>query len=310
MNKNIFKWIIVVIAILAIIIGIMYLIDFNRMKNGEEVIFSTWGTKYAPVLAIKQNNNAVSEKYQKYSKTINNVHLELNIPNEWKYKEVQKNEDESSYEYALKLYKNSEEQYAMLYIYNNQFGVCGTGRTSKNITLNNGNEATVGYYDGNKNWSDISFYSMNKNMAVINYGLIDNDAEEVIEFIKTINIVYLSTENSNKKPENVTIEVLENTITNKAAEILITDNNKNQYGWGVEFRVQQKIDGKWKELDYISDDLSWIEIAYELDKNNQVKMKVDFEKYYGILKRGIYRIVKPVYDNGYIDLYSNEFEIK
>ena len=35
-----------------------------------------------------------------------------------------------------------------------------------------------------------------------------------------------------------------------------------------------------------------------------------FEKYYGILKRGIYRIVKPVYDNGYIDLYSNEFEIK
>ena len=201
MNKNIFKWIIVVIAILAIIIGIMYLIDFNRMKNGEEVIFSTWGTKYAPVLAIKQNNNAVSEKYQKYSKTINNVHLELNIPNEWKYKKVQKNEDESSYEYALKLYKNIEEQYAMLYIYNNQFGVCGTGRTSKNITLNNGNEATVGYYDGNKNWSDISFYSMNKNMAVINYGLIDNDAEEVIEFIKTINIVYLSTENSNKKPE-------------------------------------------------------------------------------------------------------------
>ena len=93
-------------------------------------------------------------------------------------------------------------------------------------------------------------------------------------------------------------------------EELITDNNKNQYRWGVEFRVQQKIDGKWKELDYISDDLSWIEIAYELDKNNQVKMKVDFEKYYGILKRGIYRIVKPVYDNGYIDLYSNEFEIK
>lgn len=145
-------------------------------------------------------------------------------------------------------------------------------------------------------------------MAVINYGLIDNDAEEVIEFIKTINIVYLSRKIM-AKAENVTIEVLENTITDKAAEILITDNNKKQYGWGVEFRVQQKIDGKWKELDYISDDLSWIEIAYELDKNNQVKMKVDFEKYYGIL-RGIYRIVKPVYDNGYIDLYSNEFEIK
>ena len=197
MNKNIFNLIIVVVVILAIIIGIMYLIDLNRMKNGEKVIFSTWGAKYAPpVLATKQNgnDNANSEKYQKYSKIINNVNLELNIPNEWKHKEIQKNEDNVSYEYALKLYKNSEEQYAMLYIYNNQFGVCGTGRTSKNITLNNGHEAIVGYYDGNKNWSDISFYSMNKNMAVINYGLIDNEAEEVIEFIKTININLYSNE--------------------------------------------------------------------------------------------------------------------
>lgn len=120
----------------------------------------------------------------------------------------------------------------------------------------------------------------------------------------------LPTENSKRNPENVTIEVLKDTITNKTAEILITDNNEEQYGWGVEFRVQQKVDGEWKELDYISDDLSWIEIAYELNENNQVKMKVNFEKYYGILESGTYRIVKPVYDNRYIDLYSNEFEIK
>ena len=76
----------------------------------------------------------------------------------------------------------------MLYFYNDLFGVCGTGRTSKNITLNNGKEATIGYYDENKNWADISFYDTNKYVAVINYGLINEDAEEVIQFIKTINI--------------------------------------------------------------------------------------------------------------------------
>lgn len=181
MRRNILKIIIGVIVILAIILGSMYLIDLNRMKNGEEVVFSTWGAKYAPILKEQQNEN-----YQKYSKTINNVNLELNIPNEWKYKE--ETIDNDTYEYALKLYKNSEEQYAMIYYYKNQFGVCGTGRTSKTITLNNGNEATIGYYDGNKNWSDISFFSINKNIAVMNYGLIDNDAKEVIEFIKNINI--------------------------------------------------------------------------------------------------------------------------
>lgn len=68
----------------------------------------------------------------------------------------------------------------MLYFYNEQFSVCGTGRSSENITLNNGKKATVGYYDGNKNWSDISFYNMNKNIAVMNYNLINADADGVI----------------------------------------------------------------------------------------------------------------------------------
>ena len=104
-------------------------------------------------------------------------------------KKYGKNEENDFYKYALKLYKNNEEQYAMLYFYNNKFGVCGTGRTEKDIILNNGNKATVGYYDGSKNWSDISFYETHQYIAVLNYGLVDNDAEEVIEFIKTINII-------------------------------------------------------------------------------------------------------------------------
>ena len=114
----------------------------------------------------------------------------------------------------------------------------------------------------------------------------------------------------NRNPENVTIEILADTISNTSAEILITDNNVNQYGWGVEFRVQEKVDNEWKDLDYISDDLAWIDIAYELNANNQLTQKLDREKYYGKLNNGIYRIVKPVYDNGYVDIYSNEFEIK
>lgn len=111
-------------------------------------------------------------------------------------------------------------------------------------------------------------------------------------------------------PENVTIEVIENTISNKFLEILITDNNKDHYGWGVEFKVQEKVDDKWIDLEYINEDIAWIAIAYEPNENNEIKQKLNIESYYGVLKPGIYRIVKPVYDNGYIDLYSNEFEIK
>ena len=114
----------------------------------------------------------------------------------------------------------------------------------------------------------------------------------------------------NRNKENVTIEVLPNTITKKKAEILITDKNEDHYGWGVEFRVQKKVNEEWKDLDYISDNLSWIDIAYELNEDNQLIQILDIAKYYGELENGTYRIVKPVYDNGYIDIYSNEFEIK
>ena len=45
-------------------------------------------------------------------------------------------------------------------------------------------------------------------------------------------------------------------------------------------------------------------------ENNQLKQKINWEKLYGKLEKGTYRIVKPVYVNEYVDLYSDEFEIK
>lgn len=138
-----------------------------------------------------------------------------------------------------------------------------------------------------------------------------NDFEEEMKAYEKIfeeNLV--SSGELNRNPDNVTIEVDESTVSAASVSITITDNNENHYGWGVEFRVQQKIDDKWEDLQYISDDLSWIDIAYELNEDNQLTQKLDIEKYYGKLSNGIYRIVKPVYNNGYIDIYSNEFEIK
>ncbi len=189
MSKNILKIIIIIIAILIIIAGIVYLIDKDRMQRGEEVLFSTWGEKYAPIVETNQNEiNTNYENTEKYSKTIENLKIELTIPNDWNYEEMQKNEENDFYKYALKLYKNNSEQYAVLYLYNNPFGVCGTARTVEDITLNNGKEATIGYYDGSKIWSDISFYNTNKNIAVINYNLTESESQEVIEIIKTISI--------------------------------------------------------------------------------------------------------------------------
>ena len=173
---------IIILAIIAVtVVGTMYLIDSNRMKNGEEVVF---GKKYSVIVKTNQDENVVKE--EKYSKTIGDTTIELDIPSDWNYKEMQVAETDN-YNYALKLYKNDEEKYAMIYFYKEKFGVCGTERTSKNITLNNGNEAIVGYYAGDEVWEDI-IIGTNKNIVVINQNLQKNEADEAIEIIKTLNI--------------------------------------------------------------------------------------------------------------------------
>lgn len=53
--KRFLKIIISLIVILLILVGIAYLIDQNKMENGEPVIFSTWGAKYAPIVQTTKN---------------------------------------------------------------------------------------------------------------------------------------------------------------------------------------------------------------------------------------------------------------
>ena len=82
------KIIIILVIILIGIVVTMYLIDFNKMKNGEEVIFGTWGKKYSAIVKTNQNDNATEENYQKYSKTVGDTTIELDIMNSWNYKKI------------------------------------------------------------------------------------------------------------------------------------------------------------------------------------------------------------------------------
>ena len=87
-----------------------------------------------------------------------------------------------------KLYKENKDSYALLNVYENSYGVCGTGRTEDAFTLNNNQEAIIGYYNNNSIWSDISFKDYAPRVAIINYSLKENDAKEILEFIKTLEI--------------------------------------------------------------------------------------------------------------------------
>lgn len=54
------KIILAILIIVAIVIGIMFLIDLNRMKNNKPVIFSTLGKKYAPIAQVNTKLSIVT----------------------------------------------------------------------------------------------------------------------------------------------------------------------------------------------------------------------------------------------------------
>ena len=123
-----------------------------------------------------------------YEKDIDNLNIKLYFPRNWNYEELPENLENNFYKYALKMYKDDENRYAIIYYYREMFAVCGTGRTSKQINLENGYKATIGYYDESDIWQDISFSELNKNIAIQNYGLNKEESEEFINIIKTISI--------------------------------------------------------------------------------------------------------------------------
>ena len=190
------------------------------------------------------------------------------------------------------------------------FGVCGTGRTSKQINLNNGNKATIGYYDGQDIWQDISFFETNKYVAIINYGLDKSESEELIDFVKTINII----ENNNKN-EEISLLVKEDTITSKGATFILKNNTDEDYAYEPSYYIEKKEDNKWNEI-ILKEPLTWNSVIYTLKAGEETEMNVDWSiTGYGELKDGEYRLVKANFrkkdspDSRAYSVYA-EFHIK
>lgn len=137
----------------------------------------------------------------------------------------------------------------------------------------------------------------NSNVAIGNNTVLQNEIPERKDY--SIDI------------DKVTIEVDESTITPTSISIIITNNNENELTYGEEYKVQKNNNGKWEDLEYLPNTI-WNAMAYITKENSQTTKKLNLEYTYGELSKGIYRIVKPVFNGngGEVNIYSDEFEIK
>lgn len=105
--------------------------------------------------------------------------------------------------------------------------------------------------------------------------------------------------------EDITMEIKEGTLTKTGATIVITDLSGKNNTFSKEFRVDQKRGGKW----YTLKDKSKNEVDVmpgQKEENKKLEQELNWEKNYGTLSDGYYRIVKKINNKDIVV----EFEIE
>lgn len=105
--------------------------------------------------------------------------------------------------------------------------------------------------------------------------------------------------------ENITMEIKEGTLTKTGATIVITDLSGKNNTFNKEFRIDQKRGGKWYTLrDKSKNEVDVV--AGQKEEDKKLEQELNWEKNYGTLSDGYYRIVKKINNKDIVV----EFEIE
>lgn len=96
--------------------------------------------------------------------------------------------------------------------------------------------------------------------------------------------------------DNVTMTISD--ISSVGATIVIKDTNSNTYVYSEWYKIEKEDNGMWKELVVKDKDCKFSDLGYKVDNDNIVKFTINWEKLYGKLSNGKYRIIKKV-NNSY-----------
>lgn len=163
----------------------------NGYETGTRILL--FGKEIYSNVSLEKSENKKEDKQEinegnKYSTVVNNTLIELTIPNDWKYEEVELKKD-ASLIFSLKLFKEENKRNVVLNYSKTDFMYCGTARINEELILNSGIKAEVGYYgEEEKSFSDISFDDVDPKIAIIDNGLNEEEVKELLEFVKTLKI--------------------------------------------------------------------------------------------------------------------------
>lgn len=110
--------------------------------------------------------------------------------------------------------------------------------------------------------------------------------------------------------ENITMKIIEGSLTNTGATVIITNlsGNENVDLINRKFKIDYKKNDKWYRLESkIKNEISVMTTDNAMENGDNIyTQEINWERYYGKLGKGHYRIVKEVKTDLYI---AAEFDI-
>ena len=94
--------------------------------------------------------------------------------------------------------------------------------------------------------------------------------------------------------ENVTMEIMDDALTNTGTKVIITDLSNNDNTYGKDYSIERYENNKWVELKKLENNAVTTMEGYEVNEDNILIMEINWEKIYGTLTSGRYRLIKTV----------------
>lgn len=90
--------------------------------------------------------------------------------------------------------------------------------------------------------------------------------------------------------KNVSMQLTD--ITPTGAVLTITDTNESPFVYGEWFTLEKKEGREWFGLHPLIENYSFFDLGYRPNQNGKVIFEMDWEKLYGKLPKGSYRVLK------------------
>lgn len=90
---------------------------------------------------------------------------------------------------------------------------------------------------------------------------------------------------------DVTMSIKNGTLTNKGATLILTNHSDKNFQYGNPYEIEIKKEGEWYKIDV---QLNFTLPAFILKAKETKEMELNWEKGYGKLANGTYRIIKDI----------------